>query len=132
MDVANATAQTLPVAAGNIVFRTVDLNAEDVVTGRISVVGGESGDINFSVVNPHNQSVVYMERATVTNFNFKADEKGTYTFIFDNSMSSIDKTVSFNYDVEHYWFGMPQEVVLMLIVVFIGVLGLMIYAMAKH
>jgi hypothetical protein len=39
--------------------------------------------------------------------------------------------VSLNYDVRHYWFGMPQEFVLMLIVVFLGVLGLVVYALAS-
>jgi len=69
---------------------------------------------------------------TVSNFRFSASEKGTYRFVFDNSLSLVDKTVSFNYDVRHYWFGMPQEFVLMLIVVFVGVLGLVIYAMMSR
>jgi len=127
--IAMATAVTISVPAGKMVFRNVDLNVEDEVSGTISVVGGESHDINFTVVGPGNQIVLPTQNVAVTNFKFSASEKGPYRFIFDNSLSSIDKTVSLNYDVKHFWFGMPQEFVLMLIVVFVGVLALIVYAM---
>jgi len=127
-----ATAETISVPAGQTVGRNIDLNADDEVSGRITVVGDdESKGINFTVVGPSNQIVWPTQKVTVTNFRFSASEKGTYRFIFDNSMSLVDKTVTFNYDVRHYWFGLPQEVVLMLIVVFVGVLALVIYAMAS-
>jgi hypothetical protein len=132
IDVVKATAETVPVPAGQTVFRSVDLNVEDEVSGRISVIGGESDDIDFTVLGPSNQTVLSTQRVSVTNFKFSASEKGIYLFIFDNSFSSDDKTVSFNYDVRHYWFGMPQEMVLMFIIVFVGVLALVVYAMAKR
>jgi len=125
-----ATAETISVSAGQTVVRSIDLNAEDEVSGRITVIGkDESKDINFTVMGPNGQIVSPTMKVTVTNFKFSASEKGTYRFIFDNSQSIFDKTVSFNYDVRHYWFGLPQEFVLMLIVVFVGVLGLAVYAM---
>jgi len=125
-----ATAETISVSAGKTVVRSIDLNAEDEVSGRITVVGNdESKDINFTVTGPNGLVVSPTVRATVTNFKFSASEKGTYRFVFDNSLSLVDKTVSFNYDIRRYWFGMPQEFVLMLIVVFVGVLGLIVYAM---
>jgi hypothetical protein len=125
-----ATAETISVQAEKTVVRSIDLNAEDEVSGRITVVGDdESKDINFTVVGPNELIVSPTMKMTVANFKFSASEKGTYRVVFDNSLSLVDKTVSFNYDVRHYWFGMPQEFVLMLIVVFVGVLGLVIYAM---
>jgi len=130
--VVQATAETISVPAGNTVVRSIDLNAEDEVSGRITVVGSdESKDINFTVVGPNELIISPTMKVTVSNFKFSASEKGTYRFIFDNSLSLVDKTVSFNYDVRHYWFGMPQEFVLMLIVVFVGVLGLVIYALVS-
>ena len=126
-----ATAGTVLVPAGKIFSTNVDLNVEDEVSGRISVVGGEAGGINFTVVGPSDQIVLPTQMVTVTDVRFSASEKGTYRFIFDNSLSSSDKTVSLNYDVKHYWFGMPQEVVLMIIVVLVGALALAIYAMAS-
>ena len=128
-----ATAETFSVPAGKTFSTNVDLNVEDEVSGRISVVGGEAGGINFTVVGPSDQIVLPAQMVTVTDVIFSASEKGTYRFIFDNSLSSIDKYVSFNYDSKHYWFGLPQETFLMIVVVLVGALALVIYAMAsKH
>ena len=129
---AKATAETFALPAGQTTVRTVDLNVDDDVSGRISVVSSdESNQITFMVYGPGGSMVVPLTIVAVSDFDFKAAEKGTYNFVFDNSLSTGDKTVSINYDVRHYWFGMPQEFVLMLIIVFIGVLGLVIYAMAS-
>jgi hypothetical protein len=130
-----ATAETFTLPAGQTTVRTVDLNADDEVSGRISVVSSdESNQITFIVYGSEGTIVLPATTVFSSNFNFKAAKAGTYSFVFDNSLSTGDKTVSFNYDVQHYWFGMPQEFVLMLIVVFLGVLGLVVYAMVskKH
>jgi len=125
-----ATAETISVPAGQVVVRSVGLNVKDEVSGRVTVVGSEeSRDVNFTVTGPSGLVVSSTLRVTASNFKFSATEKGSYRFVFDNSLSLVDKTVSFNYDVRHYWFGLPQEFVLMLIVVFVGVLGLVVYAM---
>jgi len=127
-----ATAESISVPAGKTKVWNIDLNAEDEVSGRITVIGNdESKDINFTVIGPNERIVSPTMKVTVTNFKFSALEKGTYRLIFDNSMSTADKTVSVNYDVRHYWFGLPQEFVLMLIVVFVGVLGLTVYAIIR-
>jgi hypothetical protein len=131
MVIAKATAETFNVPAGQTAVRTVDLNADDVVFGDISVVsGGESKQVGFTVLGPRGNVVLSAGMVVVNSFSFTAAEGGMHSFVFDNSLSIDDKTVSLNYEVKHYWFGMPQEFVLMLIVVFLGVLGLVIYAMA--
>jgi hypothetical protein len=127
-----AASATIMVQAGKTISTEVDLNVEDEVTGRISVIGIELGGINFTVIGPSGQTVMPTQMIKVTDFKFIATEKGVHTFLFDNSLSSDDKTVSFNYDVKHYWFGMPQEFFLMLIVVLLGVLALIIYAKASN
>ncbi len=126
-----ATAETISVHARDTVSSSVDLNVDDEVSGRIIVVGDASEGINFSVVSFSGQVVLPTQKAIITDFKFSASEKGTYRFIFDNSLSTTDKTISFNYDVKHYWFGIPQEVFLMIIVVIIGALALAIYAVAS-
>ena len=127
-----ATAETISVGAGQKVVRILDLNADDEVSGRITVVGNDqSKDINFTVLGVNGETVAPTVRVVVSDFKFNAAQKGTYSLIFDNTQSLVDKTVSLNYEVRHYWFGMPQEFVLMLIIVFIGVLGLVVYAKMK-
>jgi hypothetical protein len=95
------------------------------------VSSDESNDITFMVYGPLGSIVLPPTTVVANNFDFKVIEAGTHSFVFDNSLSTGDKTVSLNYDVRHYWFGMPQEFVLMLIVVFLGVLGLVVYALAS-
>ncbi len=126
-----ATAESLWAQAGQTVSSNVDLNVDNEVTGRISVVGGETEGVNFTVVSPSDKVVLPFQKVVVTDFKFSASEKGTYHFIFDNSLSSVDKTISFNYDVRHYWFGMQQEVFLMIVVVLLGALALIVYALAS-
>lgn len=124
-----ATAETIAVPTRQTIERSVNVNVDDEVTGRITVVGNEdSKDINFTVLAPSGKTAFPTMRIVISNFQFNALEQGVHRFIFDNSQSTVDKTVSVNYEVRHYWFGFPQEFVLMLIVVFIGVLGLIIYA----
>jgi hypothetical protein len=131
MVVVKATAETFNIPAGQTAVRTVDLNVDDVVYGDISVVSsGESKQVGFTVLGPESSVVLSAGMVVVRSFSFTAAEGGVHSFVFDNSLSTDDKTVSLNYEVKHYWFGMPQEFVLMLIVVFLGVLGLVIYAMA--
>jgi hypothetical protein len=127
-----ATAETISVGAGLKVVRILDLNADDEVSGRITVVGNdESKDISFTVLGVNGETVAPTVRVVVSDFRFNAAQKGTYSLIFDNTQSLVDKTVSLNYEVRHYWFGMPQEFVLMLIIVFVGVLSLIVYAKTK-
>ena len=128
-----ATAETISVGLGQEVVRALDLNADDEVSGRITVVGNdESRDINFTVLGVSGEVVAPTVRVVVSDFRFVAAKKGTYRLVFDNTQSLVDKTVSLNYEVRHYWFGMPQEFVLMLIVVFVGVLSLVVYAKMKR
>jgi len=128
-----ATAETISVGLGQEVVRALDLNADDEVSGRITVVGNdESRDINFTVLGVSGEVVAPTVRVVVSDFRFVAAQKGTYRLVFDNTQSLVDKTVSLNYEVRHYWFGMPQEFVLMLIVVFVGVLSLVVYAKMKR
>jgi len=125
-------AENFSLPAGQTAVRTVDLNADDDVSGRIVVSSDESNQITFMIYGPGGKIVLPATTVFSSNFEFKATEAGTYSFVVDNSQSTEDKNVSINYDVRHYWFGMPQEFVLMLIIVFLGVLGLIIYAKAKR
>ena len=125
------TAATVLVPSGETFSTDVELNLEDEVSGRVSVVGGESSGINFTILGPSGQFILPPQTVTVIDFKFIAPEKGTHHFILDNSLSLVDKTVAINYDAKHYWFGLPQEVFLMIIIVLVGAFALIIYAIAS-
>jgi hypothetical protein len=53
---------------------------------------------------------------TQTSINFISGIKGSLELHFDNSNSSDAKLVTLNYDIEHYIFGMPQMLFLLIAV----------------
>ena len=123
----DAVAQTFKVSAGEEVVKTVDLHEGGVVSGRVNVVGGQSNEIKFYITDPDGTIIVWFENAGATNFGFTASKTGTYSLHFDNTLSEWDKTVSLNYEVRYYIFGMPQELFYAFVVVLIGVVGVMVY-----
>ncbi len=99
---------------------------DDEVSGKISVVGG-SNKIDFSITDPSGEAIVPTERVSVKDFRFTASKEGTYTLHFDNSFSTDRKTVTFNYDVRHYIFGIPQEDFLLFLIMIVAVVGLVLF-----
>lgn len=125
--VVDAAAQTFTVSAGKKVIKTIDLEGGDVVSGRISVVGGTDNKIKFFVTDPTGKVLLRFEEASATNFGFTASRTGTYSLHFDNALSDSDKTVSMNYEVQRYIMGMPQEYFYVFVIMFIGLVGVIIF-----
>ena len=130
--VVDAAAQTFTVSAGKEVIKTIGLNEGDVVSGRVNVVGGSSNVIKFYVTDPNGNVVVRFDKASATDFGFTASKTGTYSLHFDNTSSDSDKTVTINYDTQHYILGMPQEYFYVFVVLFIGLLGVMVFIALAH
>jgi len=127
MGTVDAVAQTFKVSAGKEIIKPVGLNEGDVVSGRIYVIGGSTNDIKFYVTEPNGNVVVQFDKAGATDFGFTASKTGTYTLHFDNTLSDSEKTVTLNYEVRHYLFGMPLEYFYALVVLFVGLVGVMVY-----
>ncbi len=123
----NAVSQTIYVDAEQEKVESISLKVDDEVSGRISVIGGSNNDINFNITDPDGEAVVPKERVIVKDFRFTASKEGTYRLHFDNSFSTDRKTVTFNYDVRHYIFGIPQEDFLVFVVMIVAVIGLVLF-----
>lgn len=93
---------------------TVNLNDEDVVSGRIIVVGNP---INFSVSDPDDMIILNYTNIAQEDFQFTASQTGTYIFHFENFFSEEIKFVTLNYNVQHYIFGFPQEFIILFVIV---------------
>jgi hypothetical protein len=122
--VVNAYSNTFELPAGNSVTKEVDLNAEDVVSGRVTIVGKA---INFSVSDPDD---IVISNYTVNgplDFSFTAAKVGTYRFSFENLYSEEATFVTLNYNVQHYIFGFPQEFALLFIIVGVALVGVVIF-----
>lgn len=123
----SAVSQTISVDAGKEEVKNIDLKANAEVSGRISVVGDSSNDINFSVTDPDGNAVVQPQKVSVKDFRFTAPKEGTYKLHFDNTFSTEDKTISFNYDVRYYILGIPQEHFLVFVVMIVAMIGLALF-----
>ncbi len=130
----SAVSRTIYVEAEQELVENVDLKVDDEISGRISVVGEFNDDkIDFNITDPDGKAVVPNERVSVKDFRFTASREGTYKIHFDNSFSTERKTVTFNYDVRHYIFGIPQEDFLVYMVMIIAIIGLLLFgAMSRH
>ena len=124
----NAVSQTISVDAGREEVKNIDLKVDAEVSGRISVIGDFNDDIDFYISDPDGEAVVPKERVSVKDFRFTASKEGTYKLHFDNSFSTERKTVTFNYDVRYYIFGIPQEDFLVFVVMIVAVIGLVLFA----
>jgi len=128
----DAASQTFTVSAGKEVIKTIGLNEGDVLSGRVNVVGVSDTVIKFYVTDPNGSVIVRFDKASATDFGFTASRSGTYSLHFDNTQSDEDKSVVMNYDVQHFILGMPQEYFYVFVVLFIGLLGVMVFIALAH
>jgi len=110
---AQASTESLKVQAGTDVVRTIDLASEDRVTLKFSAIGDVSSELRFWVAFANGTTIDYGETSEREMF-FVSEVSGQFILHFDNSNSSSSKLVTLNYEVEHYYFGIPS--VLLLIV----------------
>ena len=120
----SAYSETISLPAGENITRDVQVNADDVVSGRVTLVGMA---INFSVTDPDGEVILSFAVSNPRDFRFTAERSGTYQFHFENQHSSEPKTVTFNYNVQHYIFGYPQEFVILFVIVGVALVGVVIF-----
>jgi hypothetical protein len=109
---AQATTESITVETGKEVSRTVDLAAGDRTTITFIVTGPSPSTLHFYVVLPNGTTVNYGEANQLTT-DFFTDVKGECQLHFENNNTSDSQLVTLNYDVEHFIFGIPQLVFLL-------------------
>lgn len=119
-----AYSETFELLARDSVQREVSLNAGDMLSGRVSLVGNA---INFSVTDPDGKVILDQSLAEATNFQFTASKTGIHYFHFMNEFSDEIKYVTLNYNVQHYIFGFPQEYVILFVIVGFALIAVVVY-----
>jgi len=122
---ANAYSETIELKGGASKTRTVNLNTGDEISGRVTIVGNP---INFTVTDPDDKIILSYPINEPTNFKFTAEKTGEYKFHFENYFSEEIKFVTFNYNVQHYIFGFPQEYILLFIIVGLSLVAVVVFA----
>ncbi len=103
-----ARTESFIVQAGAEEVQTTDLASEDRVTLKFSAVGDNPSTIHFWVTFADGTTTDYGE-VPGREMSFTSEVSGQFTMHFDNSNSPTptSRLVTLNYDVEHYYFGIP-------------------------
>lgn len=129
VDLSSATTLSVTVPAREEVNRKIDLAVDDRVRIQFTVVGKENSFIFFSLVYPNATEVNFGEIGVFDHI-FVCDAKGEYTMYFVNN-DNESKLLTLNYEVEHYLFGMPQTLFLMLIIAMLCIAMIAGYVLAS-
>lgn len=123
---------SLNVQAGKELMHPIELAAEDRVKMTIKVLGQTSSSVQFWILFPNSTNTDYGE-ISYRSIEFASEMKGICELHFDNSNSSEPKLVTLNYEVEHYFLGIPQiPFILIVITVFLLLIAAGYMIMGKY
>jgi hypothetical protein len=128
-----ATAESFAVRAGQEEIRSISLAVDDHVQIRFTVTGQATSVLDFYITDPQGNIIENFGITGNVNYAFVCSLEGEYKLHFSNVVSGGDKLVSLDYEVQHYIFGMQQNLFLTLIVVGICVAAVAVFIlMSKH
>lgn len=111
-----AATESLSVQAGEELVRKINISAEDHIRIAFTVLSQSSSSLRFWIVFPNGTKGDYGE-STNYNISFASDVQGECELHFDNTNSSSTQLVTLNYEIEHYYFGIPEIPFLIIVIV---------------
>jgi hypothetical protein len=119
------------VKGGEEVTYPINLVAEDRVliqfsAAVISAVGEASNTVHFSIVFPNGTARDFGEVGQ-TSFSFVCDAEGEYTLHFVNNDQTAEKSVTLNYEIDHYIFGIPQMLFMVILIAVVSMIGVAVF-----
>ena len=123
-----ATTTNLTVQAGEEIIHPVNLVVEDRVLIQFTVAGEATNVLHFSIVFP-NATVRDFGEVGDFSYSFICDVEGEYGLRFTNNDQTENKLVTLNYEVQHYVFGIPQMLFMVIIVVLACIGGVVAYVL---
>lgn len=124
---ASATATQFTVHGGQEFTVTIDLTTEDHVLIKFGVIGQSDSTIDFRLVDPYENVAAEFSKKGDVSYTFVCTEGGDYVMHFSNVFSSEDKLITLEYEIEHYFFGLPQMLFMVLVVVVICVAAVAVF-----
>jgi hypothetical protein len=121
-----ATITSLTVKAGEEVTHPLNLIAEDRVLIQIKFVGGNVSAMQFSISFP-NGTVKDFSGSGDFSHSFICDVEGEYMLHFVNTDQKENLLVTLDYEVQHYIFGMPQMLFMVILIAIISVVGVAVF-----
>jgi hypothetical protein len=123
---AYASVESVSVKPGDEFVRGLQVANSDVVSLTFNVLGSDPSSLHFSVLFPNGTSVDFGAKSQGL-FSFHIDADGKCLLIFENGESSDAQQLTLDYSVEHYVFGLP-----MLVFVLLAVAVLLVFVIAGY
>jgi hypothetical protein len=103
----------------------VNLILEDRVLIQFKGVGGAANTVDFALNFP-NGTVKEFGKSGDFSYSFVCDSEGEYGLNFTNNEEG-ETLVTLNYEVDHYIFGMPQMLFMVIVIAFVSVIGVAVF-----
>ena len=113
--VVQATTESITVQSGKDTARTINLAKGDHISMAFTVLGPSPSSINFCMVFPNGTITEYGQTSHFS-LDFLTNTEGECQLHSDNTNSSDAQLVTLNYNAEHYIFGMPQMIFLLIFI----------------
>jgi hypothetical protein len=126
MGFGQATITSLTVKGGEEVTHPIDLIVEDRVLIQYKVVGGNVNAMQFSISFP-NASVRDFGGSGDFSYSFICDVEGKYVLHFVNTDQTEEVRVTLDYEVQHYIFGIPQMLFMVILIAVVSMVGVAVF-----
>ena len=126
--VGKATTASINLKPDEQVLQPVKLIAEDRVLIQFKVIGDTSTSslVHFSLTFPNATVKDFGEIGSYTT-SFVCDLEGEYTLNFTNADPAENRLVTLNYEIDHYIFGMPQMLFMVILIAVVSVVGVAVF-----
>jgi hypothetical protein len=111
--VVSATTQGLNVEAGKEFVYKINVAQKDVVHLSFVATGQADGNLSFSTAFPNSTVIDFGELDQYSTI-FTSDIAGKCELHFDNINSSEVAFVALNYNIDHFIFGLPEMIFLLI------------------
>jgi hypothetical protein len=124
--IAQATIVSLTIKAGEEVTQPINLIAEDRVLIQYKFVQGNATAIQFSISFPNGTNRDFKTSGDFSH-SFICDNEGEYLLHFVNTDQKEDVRLTLDYEIQHYIFGIPQMLFMVILIAIISVVGVAIF-----
>ena len=125
----HATTTNFTLKGGGELTHPINLIANDRVLIQykvISALADTSNTVQFSINFPNGTIKNFGEKGDFS-YSFVCDAGGEYTLNFTNNDQTENKLVTLNYEIEHYIFGMPQMLFMVIVIAVVSVIGVAVF-----
>jgi hypothetical protein len=124
--IGEAATLSITVKNGEEVIQPISLVVEDRILIQVKVIGTTSSGIQFSMACPNGTVQNFGEVVDFTT-SFVCDLEGEYKLNFTNTYQTENKLVTLNYNIDHYIFGIPQTLFLVILIGVVSVVGVAVF-----